>query len=217
MNRLRRSQGLPAAGSPRPLLLFGGTFDPPHVAHLLAAECARWQFGARQVAFVPAGQPYRKAGRIVSSAADRLAMTRLAILHNDAFVADDREVRRPGPTYTLDTLRDLHAEGETNLVLLLGFDALADMPNWKLPGDIGALARIVVSMKGHGISALPGLARAASLGYVPEAVDLPALDISGTQIRARVAAGKPIRYLVPPAVADYIVEHRLYRDPDVSK
>ena len=143
-------------------------------------------------------------------------MTRLAIIHNDALGVDDREVRRPGPTYTVDTLAELRAEGETNIVLVLGVDALADMPNWKQPGKIGTLARIVISLKGQDVGALPNLARAASLDYVPEALDMPALDISGTAIRARVAAGKPIRYLVPPAVADYIVEHHLYLDPEVA-
>ena len=130
------------------MVLLGGTFDPPHIGHLLAGECARWQFGARQVVFVPAGDPYRKAGRPVSPAADRLAMTRLAILHNDAFVVDDREVRRPGPTYTVDTLREYHASGERDLVLVLGVDALADMPNWKEPAEMARLARIAVALKG---------------------------------------------------------------------
>ncbi len=199
----------------RPLVLFGGTFDPPHIGHLLAAECARWQFGARQVLFLPAGQPYRKADRRVSPAADRLAMTRLAVLHNNAFAVDEREVRRPGPTYTLETLMQFRAEGEDEIVLVLGADALADMPNWNSPRDIGALARVVVVLKGQDASALPRLARAASLGYVPEAIDMPALDVSSTEIRSRVAAGRPVRYLVPPAVADYISEHRLYLEEEV--
>lgn len=195
-----------------PLVLLGGTFDPPHIGHLLAAECARWQTGAREARLLPAGDPYRKAGRTVSSAEDRLAMTRLAILHNDAFTVDDREVCRPGPSYTVDTLAELHAEGERDLVLVLGIDAFADMPAWKQPARIGELARLLVALKGDDASSLPALARAAGLATVPEPLDMPVLGISGTMIRARVAAAKPIRYLVPPSVADYIARHNLYRD-----
>lgn len=194
-----------------PLVLFGGTFDPPHIGHLLAAECARWQVGAREARFIPAGDPYRKAGRNVSPAGDRLAMTRLAILHNDAFAVDDREVRRAGASYTVDTLEEYHAEGERDLALVLGIDALADMPNWKAPARIGELARLLVALKGENASELGTLARAAGLARVPEPLDMPVLGISGTLIRERVHAGKPIRYLVSPAVAAYIEEHGLYR------
>ncbi|MCK6563304.1 MAG: nicotinate-nucleotide adenylyltransferase [Dehalococcoidia bacterium] len=194
-----------------PLVLVGGTFDPPHVGHLLMAECARWQSAAREARFIPAGDPYRKAGREVSSAGHRLAMTRLAILHNDAFTVDDREVRRSGPSYTVDTLEEYHAEGERDLALVIGIDALADMPAWKTPARIGELARLLVALKGEDASALGPLARAAGLARAPEPLDMPALGISGTLIRERVRAGKPIRYLVSPAVAGYIEEHGLYR------
>ncbi|MCE7926935.1 MAG: nicotinate-nicotinamide nucleotide adenylyltransferase, partial [Chloroflexi bacterium CFX7] len=144
-------------------MLVGGTFDPPHVGHLLMAECARWQSAAREARFIPAGDPYRKAGREVSSAGHRLAMTRLAILHNDAFTVDDREVRRSGPSYTVDTLEEYHAEGERDLALVIGIDALADMPAWKTPARIGELARLLVALKGEDASALGPLARAAGL------------------------------------------------------
>ncbi len=194
-----------------PLVLFGGTFDPPHIGHLLAAECARWQAGAREARFIPAGDPYRKAGRHVSPASDRLAMARLAILHNDAFAVDDREVRREGASYTVDTLEEYHAEGERDLALVVGIDALADMPNWKAPARIGELARLLVALKGEDASALAPLARSVGLSRIPEPLDMPVLGISGTLIRERVRAGKPIRYLVPPAVAAYIEEHGLYR------
>jgi nicotinate-nucleotide adenylyltransferase len=193
-----------------PLALLGGTFDPPHIGHLFLAECSRAQFSARQVLFLPAGQPYRKAGRPISPAEHRLAMTRLAVAGNPHFAADDREIRRAGPTFTVDTLEELRAEGATDLLLILGLDALADMPNWKAPRRIGELARVAVALKEGHEADLATLATAAALRHVPEAVDMPPLAISGTQIRARVAAGKPIRYLVPPAVADYIEAHRLY-------
>lgn len=202
--------------SARPLVVLGGTFDPPHVGHLVLAECARVQFGARAVLFLVAGDPYRKSGsqpgrrqpgqegRIVSPAEHRLAMTRLATADNPAFVVDDREVRRDGPTYTVDSLEELRAEGEEDVVLLLGSDAVADMPNWKAPERIRELARLGVVPKG-------GLPVPADAGPVTR-VDMPNLPVSSTLIRGRVAEGLPVRYLVPPTVDDYIREHGLYRD-----
>ncbi|MGE5596035.1 MAG: nicotinate-nicotinamide nucleotide adenylyltransferase, partial [Hyphomicrobiales bacterium] len=114
-----------------PLVVLGGTFDPVHVAHLVLGECARVQFGAERVVFLPAGDPYRKTGtggrgagpggsavREVTAAEHRLAMLRLAVAGNERFEADDREVRRGGPTYTIDTLTELHAEGVRDIVLI---------------------------------------------------------------------------------------------------
>ena len=196
------------------LAVFGGTFDPPHIGHLVLAECVAHQFACERVLVIPAGDPYRKTatdtpenrragagpGRKVSPGADRLAMTRLAIQGNPRFAADGREVERPGPSYTVDTLRELHAEGHADIVLVLGSDAVADLPNWREPGEIRRLARIVVAEKEPA---------AGTAGF--ERVDMPLLRISSTEIRARVAAGRPIRYLVPGAVREYIEAHGLYR------
>lgn len=204
---------------PGPLVLLGGTFDPPHVGHLVLAECARAQVGAERVVWLVAGDPWRKhvpgsGNRAPSPAADRLAMVRLAVEGNSAFVVDDREVRRPGPTYTVDTLAEMDGEGAGPLVLVLGSDALADMPAWKEPARIGELAEILIAMKPGGpeAEAVPQLARAASLGRVPQLVQMPTIGLSSTLIRARVAAGNTIRYLVPEAVARYIVAKGLYRE-----
>src|SRR5665213_1809283 len=154
-----------------PLVLLGGTFDPPHIGHLVLAQRARSQFGAARAVFVPAGDPWRKSGEQgtaktgsreqgtpdqeqggpdtfglpVSPAPVRLAMVRLAIAGVDAFIVDDREVRRQGPSYTVDTLEQLHAEGQTNLVLVLGADALDDLPNWKAPERIRELATLAIA------------------------------------------------------------------------
>lgn len=185
----------------KPIALLGGTFDPPHLAHLVLAECAREQFDAAKVVFLPAGEPWRKATRAVTAAEHRLAMVRLAVAGNPAFEVDDREVRRPGPTYTVETLEALRAEGLDDLLLILGSDAVADLPNWKQPERIADLARIVVARKGT----------AADRPTEYPVVDMPALAISSTEVRARVAAGKPIRYLLPDAVERYIREHNLYR------
>lgn len=198
------------------IALLGGTFDPPHIGHLVLGECVRWQFDCDRVLFIPAGDPYRKTGtdtaenrraavaapRIVTPGALRLEMVRLAIAENPRFVADGREVTRPGPTYTVDTLRELHAEGCEDLLLVLGSDALADLPNWREPGEIRRLARIVVAAKEPGAQTGPF-----------ERVEMPLLQISSTGIRARVAAGEPIRYLVPEAVRQFIEHHGLYRAP----
>ncbi|MEO8541219.1 MAG: nicotinate-nucleotide adenylyltransferase [bacterium] len=198
---------------PGPIAIFGGTFDPPHLGHLVLAECVAHQFDCERVLFIPAGDPYRKTAtdtpenrraavgtaREVSPAALRIEMVRLAIAGNPRFQADSREIDRPGPSYTVDTLRELHAEGHHDLLLVLGSDALADLPNWREPAEIQRLARIVIAEKHDG----SGTGRF-------ERVNMPLLRISSTEIRARVAAGEPIRYLVPEAVERFITERRLY-------
>jgi nicotinate-nucleotide adenylyltransferase len=195
------------------IAVLGGTFDPPHIGHLVLGECVRWQFDCERVLFVPAGDPYRKTGtdtaenrlagvtapRKVTPGASRLAMVRLAIAGNPHFEADRREVRRPGPSYTLETLRELRAEGHEEIVLVLGSDAVADLPNWRGPEEIRDLARIVVAEKEPG---------AGTRGF--EQVEMPPLRISSTEVRGRVAAGQPIRYLVPEAVREYIEREGLY-------
>ena len=174
------------------------------LAHVLA-ECARVQFGAERVRFLPAGLQYRKE-RPHSPASVRLAMLRLAIEGNAAFAIDERELRREGPTYTVDTLEALHADGERELVLLLGADALADLPRWRSPERILALATLAVAPR-------PGREEAPPATEVPfTPVEMPGLGISSTLIRARVAAGRSIRYLVPEAVRAYIERERLYRE-----
>lgn len=199
-----------------PLILLGGTFDPPHIGHLVLGECARAQFGAPTVLYIPAGDPWRKTASVpapggapplepreVSPAEHRLAMIRLATASNPAFVVDEREIRRQGPSYTVDTLEELRAEGHDDLVLVLGADALADLPNWREPERIARLATLAVAPK-PGSPPLPE-------GVPPHVtIDMPPLAISSTALRERVAAGKPIRYLVPAEVERYIREHGLY-------
>ena len=196
------------------IALLGGTFDPPHIGHLVLGECVRWQFECDRVLFVPAGDPYRKTGtdtaenrraavaapRVVTPGTLRLEMGRLAIADNPRFAADGREVARAGPTYTIDTLRELRAEGCEDLVLVLGSDTLADLPNWREPEEIRRLARVVVAEKEPGADTGPF-----------DRVEMPLLRISSTGIRARVAAGKPVRYLVPEGVRQFIERKGLYR------
>lgn len=194
------------------MIILGGTFDPPHIGHLVAAECARYQFGDSAVRFMPTGDPYRKSrdrGLPVSPSATRLEMVHLAVDDNPAFVVDELEVARPGATYTVDTLRYFHDEGyrRDNLVLVLGADAILDMDHWRDPADIVAMARIAVAPK-VGVALLND-----ALPPGAEWLDMPALDVSSTMLRDRVRQGAPIRYLVPPAVERFIEEQQLYRDP----
>ena len=194
-----------------PIGLLGGTFDPPHLGHLVLGECARVQLGLDRVYFMPAGDPWRKAGRGVSSATHRLAMTHLAIADNPDFHLDEREVERIGPTYTVDTLREMHVQGLDEVVLILGSDALADMPAWREPDVITALARLAVAPKGADESEQAWLAAQAGLREAPILIDMPPLPVSSTLVRDRVRLGVPIRYLVPEAVEAYIDLHGLYR------
>ena len=194
-----------------PIGLLGGTFDPPHVGHLVLGECAREQLGLERVYFMPAGDPWRKAGGDVSPAGHRLAMTHLAIAGNAGFHLDEREVERIGPTYTVDTLRELHAEGMDDVILILGNDALADMPSWREPDVITALARLAVAPKRADRDQQTWLAAQLGLDAPLIVVDMPPLPVSSTLVRERVREGQPIRYLVPEAVETYVREHGLYR------
>jgi len=208
-----------------PLALLGGTFEPPHIGHLVLAECARLQFNAQTVLFLPAGDPYKKSGstglpsansQSPTAAADRLAMVRLALANNPHFAVDDRELRRPGPSFTVDTLEELHSEGHPNLILILGADALADLPTWKHPARIAELATIAVAPKpwqpAESQRASPVGSGEGSGVRAPshELLQMPPLALSSTLIRGRVAASQTIRYLVPDAVIAYIATQRLY-------
>ena len=188
--------------------VLGGTFDPPHIGHLILAEVAREQLRLDSVFFIPAGDPWRKADRSVTPAIHRLAMTRLAIMDNEAFELDDCEVRREGPTYTTDTLRELRSRlsADDVLVFLAGQDALADMPYWKDPAGIAETAVIAIAPR-------EGYEPPAGLPFDTSAllrIDMPFVDISSTSLRERAKRGLSLRYLVPPAVAAYIRENGLY-------
>jgi nicotinate-nucleotide adenylyltransferase len=186
-------------------VLLGGTFDPPHVAHLVAGEVAYRQLGADRVTFIPAGAPWQKAESEVSPGHHRLAMARLATEAVDYFDADDREVMRDGWTYTIETLESFDPSDE--LILVMGADAAAGLPTWHRCDDI--LERVTVAVLPR-----PGTAPAEveeAIGKVAW-LDMPLLDVSGTEVRARVAAGRPIRFLVADPVWSYISEHGLYLD-----
>lgn len=184
--------------------LLGGTFDPPHIAHLMAGEAAYRQLGLDRVIFMPAGSPWQKADRTVSPAQHRWAMTSLATNGVDYFVADDREVHRQGWTYTVDTLDTFTVDEE--IVLILGADAARGLPTWERSNDILARADVAVVPR-------PGVAIEEVNKAVGTAnwLDLPALEISGTAIRQRAATGLGIRFMVAEDVYRYIVQEGLYK------
>jgi len=190
--------------------LFGGTFDPPHVGHLVLAEWAWASLRLDRVVFMPAGVPPHKLGRRRSNPAHRLAMTRLAVRGNPALAVSDLEARREGPSYTVDTLRALHRRHpRARLFLLMGADSLADFPTWREPAEIARLATLVVAGRPAGgrLARPPRLPR----GTKVVVLDNPLVDISSSRLRTRARAGKPLRYLVPDAVAAYVARFGLYR------
>jgi nicotinate-nucleotide adenylyltransferase len=188
--------------------VYGGTFDPPHVGHLILAEAAREQLKLDKVMFVPAGDPWRKADRKVTSAHHRLEMTRLAVEGNPAFEVEDYEVVREGPSYTVETLEILHDHlgDEAELYLILGEDALADVPHWHQPERLVELSTLAVANR-RGVTMPPLPFDRARV--VP--VLMPGIEISSTELRTRPSKGLSLRYQVPDAVLRYIEAHGLYR------
>ena len=191
--------------------IMGGTFDPIHHGHLVAAEEARWQFRLDQVVFVPTGQPWQKPVG-VSDAEDRYLMTVIATASNPAFTVSRLEIDSDGPTYTVDTLRALAAQlGEgVRLFFVTGADAVLQILTWKDPDEVLALAELIAATRpGHDLNDLAEKVPAAAGRVHP--MRIPALAISSTEIRQRAAAGAPIRYLVPEGVARYVEKRGLYR------
>lgn len=202
--------GLPGSGGVSdPILcdvrrgILGGTFDPPHFAHLIAGEAAYRQLRLDVVSFIPAGSPWQKANDGVSPAQQRWDMTSLATAGVDYFEADDREVGRDGWTYTVETLSGFPADEE--LVLILGADAAARLPTWHRSDEVIERARVAVMPR-------PGTSRAAVVAAGVDAawLEVPEIAISGTMLRERRRAGRSIRFFVREPVYHYIEERRLY-------
>ena len=191
--------------------VMGGTFDPVHHGHLVAASEVAHRFALDEVVFVPTGRPWQKDGRDVAPAEDRYLMTVIATASDPRFRVSRVDVDRAGLTYTVDTLRDLRAEYaasavDVELFFITGADALASIASWRDSDEALDLAHFVgVTRPGHAL-ADPGLPE----GSVT-LVEVPALAISSTECRARVAAGAPIRYLVPEGVREYVAKRGLYR------
>src|SRR5580693_6552906 len=187
--------------------IMGGTFDPIHHGHLVAASEAAHVFALDEVIFVPTGMPYQKTGRTVSAGEDRYLMTVIATASNPRFSVSRVDIDRPGLTYTIDTLRELRAmRGPADqLFFITGADALARIMSWRDVDELFTLAHFVgCTRPGHRLT-VTGLPD----GKV-SLIEIPALTISSTACRARVAKGEPIWYLVPDGIVQYIAKRRLY-------
>ncbi|MGI8522566.1 MAG: nicotinate-nucleotide adenylyltransferase [Nocardioides sp.] len=189
--------------------VMGGTFDPIHHGHLVAASEVQAWFDLDEVVFVPTGAPWQKSDRVVSPAEDRYLMTVIATASNPRFQVSRVDVDRGGPTYTIDTLRDLRAQQpDAELYFITGADALAEIFTWRDADELFALAQFVgVTRPGYAMDA-------ATLDKIPAdrvtMVEVPALAISSTDCRRRTARGEPVWYLVPDGVVQYIAKHHLY-------
>jgi nicotinate-nucleotide adenylyltransferase len=186
--------------------VYGGSFDPPHLGHLVAASDACDALGLDRVLWVPSARHPLKEGRVRTPAALRLEMVRAAIAGDPRFEADDLELRREGPSYTVDTLRALRGRHPgAALFLLAGADLLAELPRWHAPEEVLRLATLAVLTRG-GASLPEGCALPA------RAVEITRVDVSATEVRRRAAAGRTIRYLVPEAVRAIVERERPYGD-----
>ena len=195
----------------RKIGVMGGTFDPVHHGHLVAASEVADRFALDEVIFVPTGRPWQKTGRDVSPAEDRSLMTVIATASNPRFSVSRVDVDRDGPTYTADTLADLHATmPDAQLFFITGADALQQILSWRKVDELFRYAHFVgVTRPGYELAD----------GHLPQGsvttVEVPAMAISSSECRARVGAGRPVWYLVPDGVVQYISKRSLYLNPDV--
>ena len=194
--------------------ILGGSFNPPHLAHLVCASEAATQLDLDRVLLTPVAAPPHKDADRDPGPQERLELCRLAIVGDERLGVCDVEVRRGGPSYTVDTLRELHArDPEDDLTFIVGGDIALGLPSWHEPEAVLGLARLAVAERsGTGRQDIATrLAERFADAPPPVFFDMPRLDISSSQIRRRVAEGRPIRYLVPDPVAEHIARGRLYR------
>ena len=189
--------------------IFGGSFNPPHIGHLIVAESVRDQLQFEKILFIPSANPPNKHDRSVAPAMDRLQMTRLAVQGNSDFDVSDIEAQRGGISYTIDTVTALAAlYPKANISLIIGTDNLLEFQTWKSPDEILSKVDLVAMTR-------PGFSTQADHGKLSKFVtfvNVPQIGISGTEIRRRVKTGRTIRYLVPQAVQEFIVKRGLYRE-----
>jgi nicotinate-nucleotide adenylyltransferase len=202
--------------------IYGGSFNPVHLGHLIAAECCREQARLDRVLFMPAATPPHKQGQLLADAADRVAMLTLAVGGHEAFAVSTIEVDRGGVSYTVDTLAVLaQRHPHDTLVLVLGPDALAQLPTWREPQTIADRCELVAVERERlddvaaiardaGLADLLGQERLAAL--IAARVRMPAIGVRASDLRAAVAAGTSIRYRTPRAVEAFVMSHGLYRD-----
>jgi nicotinate-nucleotide adenylyltransferase len=194
--------------------VFGGSFDPVHVGHLIVADVLRHALELERVIFLPAGRPPHKPTQTLASDADRLAMLRLALGSETGFEISTVDLDRPGFSYTAESLRVLREQLPTDceLYFLIGQDSLRDFPTWHAPDEIARQARLGVALRPGVDATVADVNRAVpeTIGRV-ELVRVPLIDVASSALRASIRAGGPFRFQVPPAVADYVAERGLYR------
>jgi len=197
--------------------ILGGSFNPVHVGHLTVAEGACDALGLEKVLLVPANVPPHKDASELAPAADRLKMVRLAVENNPHLEASELELRRPAPSYTIDTIRALQEELGTDaqILFIIGADSVVELPGWHRIGELIHMCTVVPAARpGISLEDVPGLAE--SIGEVEahalcdRLIRIPLVDVSATEIRERVRAGRSIRYLVPEGVRQHILAQRLY-------
>jgi nicotinate-nucleotide adenylyltransferase len=194
-----------SAAVPERIGILGGTFDPPHVGHLLLAEDALDQLGLARLLLLPAARQPLKASAEMTAPAHRLAMVRLLARLDTRLEVEPMEIERSGLSFTVDTLRELAARHPSaRFVLVMGEDTAATLPQWRDPAGIAELAEVAVAVRGEGGGTTPA-------GFRTTRLRARRVDVSATEIRARVAAGQSVRGLVPEEVAAYIAAHGLYR------
>jgi len=197
--------------------LFGGTFDPPHLGHLILASEARFQLGLNRLLWILTPEPPHKQNQIITPVEHRLAMVNLAIEGDSFFELSHVELDRPGPHYTLDTVEIIAKQyPEADITPIIGGDSLQDLPTWHRPKEILYACHWVGVMRRPGEETnleqlereLPGIS--SKVHYV----DAPLLEIASREIRSRIATGEPFRYYLPPPVYEYINEHHLYQQSE---
>lgn len=198
---------MPSAPDPRRIGVLGGTFDPPHVGHLVTALNVRHLLALDVVLMVVANEPWQKVGsRVITPAPQRLAMVRAAVEGLEGVEASDLEIRRGGPSYSIDTVVELEQQHPgAELFLVVGADAAAELHSWRRPDELAQRCSVVVVDR-------PGVATTLPDGFDGVRVEVPRLEVSSTDLRARVVDGRPLQFLVPDAVVSLVRDLDLYRD-----
>jgi nicotinate-nucleotide adenylyltransferase len=193
----------------------GGTFDPVHYGHLVVAEGVRYEYRLDKVVFVPAGRPPHKLNYPISDPEHRLALTRLAVASNSFFEVSDLEIKRPGPSYTYDTIREMHRiYHPEEIYFITGADAVLEILSWHRVEELLKICRFIAATRpGHNLDNLTGKLRALPAQLIDHIVpvEVPALAISSSDIRRRVREGRPIKYLLPESEEAYIADAGLYK------
>lgn len=194
--------------------ILGGTFNPPHLGHLICAQEAHRELGLDRVLMIPARIPPHKPVEHEPGAEHRLELCRLAIEGDERFAVSALELSRDGPSYTVDTLSELTAnDPQSELYLIVGGDIAAGLPRWREPARVLELATVAVAKRrGTARSSVDAALESLPGGERAQFFSMPRIGVSSTLVRRRVRSGQPIRYLVPDAVAGYIAEHRLYAE-----